>query len=97
MTTLRGPGVRSVGKPDAGNRHVRFDERGRETGLLAPRPSSTLPKPGKTPLYQRFAVRRESNFRKNLHLIENMAEQVVRWGSIRIAFCRAPSIGFLLV
>jgi hypothetical protein len=43
MTTLRGPGVKSVGKPDAGNRHVRFDERGRETGLLAPRSSSTLP------------------------------------------------------
>ena len=43
MTTLRGPGEKSVGKPDAGNRHVRFDERGRETGLLAPRPSSTLP------------------------------------------------------
>jgi hypothetical protein len=52
---------------------------------------------GKLPCNQRFAVRRESNFRKNLHLIENMAEQVVRWGSIRIAFCRAPSIGFLLV
>jgi hypothetical protein len=45
MTTLRGPGVKSVGKPDAGNRHVRFDERGRETGLLVPRPSSTLPTP----------------------------------------------------
>jgi hypothetical protein len=45
MTTLRGPGVKSVGKPDAGNRHVRFDERGRETGLLTPRPSSTLPNP----------------------------------------------------
>jgi hypothetical protein len=43
MTTLRGPGVKSVGKPDAGNRHVRFEERGRETGLLTPRPSSTLP------------------------------------------------------
>jgi hypothetical protein len=43
MTTLRGPGLKSVGKPDAGNRHVRFDERGRETGLLTPRPSSTLP------------------------------------------------------
>jgi Sigma-70 region 2 len=25
--------VKSVGKPDAGNRHVRFDERGRETGF----------------------------------------------------------------
>jgi hypothetical protein len=24
--------VKPVGKPDAGNRHVRFDERGRETG-----------------------------------------------------------------
>jgi hypothetical protein len=23
--------MKSVGKPDAGNRHVRFDERGRET------------------------------------------------------------------
>ena len=43
MTTLRGPDRKSVGKPDAGNRHVRFDERGRETGLRAPRPSSTLP------------------------------------------------------
>jgi hypothetical protein len=28
------PGVKSVGKPDAGNRHVRFDERGGETGRL---------------------------------------------------------------
>jgi hypothetical protein len=26
------PAVKLVGKPDAGNRHVRFDERGRETG-----------------------------------------------------------------
>jgi hypothetical protein len=26
--------VKSVGKPDAGNRHVRFDERGGETGRL---------------------------------------------------------------
>jgi len=28
------PDVKSVGKPDAGNRHVRFDERGGETGRL---------------------------------------------------------------
>jgi hypothetical protein len=38
--------MKSVGKPDAGNPHVRFDERGRETGRLQvlkpPRPSSTL-------------------------------------------------------
>ncbi len=34
--------VKPVGKPDAGNPHVRFDERGRETGQLLPRPSSTL-------------------------------------------------------
>jgi transposase len=39
--------MKLVGKPDAGNPHVRFDERGRETGPLAqalmpPRPSSTL-------------------------------------------------------
>jgi hypothetical protein len=26
--------MKSVGKPDAGNPHVRFDERGRETGRL---------------------------------------------------------------
>src|ERR1700746_1084941 len=39
--------VKPVGKPDAGNRHVRFDERGWETGrwpkAKLPRPSSTLP------------------------------------------------------
>ena len=39
--------VTPVGKPDAGNQHVRFDERGRETErairLKPPRPSSTLP------------------------------------------------------
>ena len=28
----REPAMKSVGKPDAGNPHVRFDERGRETG-----------------------------------------------------------------
>jgi hypothetical protein len=36
-----------AGRPDAGNPHVRFDERGSETGRLAQlklsRPSSTLP------------------------------------------------------
>ena len=39
--------MKPVGKPDAGNRHVRFDERGWETGGAIkrqyPRPSSTLP------------------------------------------------------
>jgi len=39
--------VKSIGKPNAGNRHVGFDERGWETGRLPigsklPRPSSTL-------------------------------------------------------
>ncbi len=37
--------VKPVGEPDAGNPHVRFDERGRETGRRLreyPRPSSTL-------------------------------------------------------
>jgi len=29
---VRESAVKPVGKPDAGNRHVRFDERGRETG-----------------------------------------------------------------
>ena len=41
--------TKPVGKPDAGNPHVRFDERGRETGrwprLTPPRPSSTLHSP----------------------------------------------------
>ncbi len=40
--------MKSIGEPDAGNRHVRFDERGRETGCWPngpkpPRPPSTLP------------------------------------------------------
>jgi hypothetical protein len=34
--------MKPVGKPDAGDPRVRFDERGRETGLRHPRPSSTL-------------------------------------------------------
>ena len=36
--------MKSVGKPDAGNPHVRFDERGGETEphSASPRPSSTL-------------------------------------------------------
>jgi hypothetical protein len=41
--------VKSVGKPDARNGHVRFDERGRETtgcqSVPVQRPSSTLPPP----------------------------------------------------
>jgi hypothetical protein len=40
--------VKPVGEPDAGNPHVRFDERGWETERCRmaelPRPSSTLPK-----------------------------------------------------
>jgi hypothetical protein len=42
-------GVNPVGEPDAGNPHVRFDERGRETEPPEgeqPRPSSTLPEIG---------------------------------------------------
>ena len=37
--------MKPVGKPDAGNPHVRFDERGGETEppKRPPRPSSTLP------------------------------------------------------
>jgi len=34
--------VKPAGKPDAVAPHVRFDERGWETGLWLPRPSSTL-------------------------------------------------------
>ena len=42
---LRGLCENSVGKPDAGNRHVRFDERGRETGRIGTAPflDSTFP------------------------------------------------------
>src|SRR5262245_9100172 len=47
LRSLRVHVTKSVGKPDAGNPHVRFDERGTETGLLInepqPRRSSTLP------------------------------------------------------
>ena len=39
----RGSAVKSVGKPDAGNPHVRFDERGRETEPLAQRLNATAP------------------------------------------------------
>jgi hypothetical protein len=43
---LRESAAKPVGKPDAGNPHVRFDERGWETGRPKrrqhPRPSSTL-------------------------------------------------------
>ena len=35
--------MKSVGKPDAGNLHVRFDERGRETEPLAMRLNATAP------------------------------------------------------
>jgi hypothetical protein len=34
--------MNQVGEPDAGNPHVRFDERRLETGLKLPRQSSTL-------------------------------------------------------
>jgi hypothetical protein len=40
------PAIKPVGKPDAGNPHVRFDERGGETGRAngtAPLLDSTLP------------------------------------------------------
>ena len=47
LVRIREPVMKTVGKPDAGNRHVRFDERGWETGRRRvrqyPRPSSTLP------------------------------------------------------
>ncbi len=38
--------VNQVGEPDAGNPHVRFDERRLETGPRLPRQSSTLLIPG---------------------------------------------------
>ena len=39
VVSRRMPAMKSVGKPDAGNPHVRFDERGGETG----RESDTAP------------------------------------------------------
>ena len=38
--------MNQVGEPDAGNPHVRFDERGLETGRKLPRQPSTLLKTG---------------------------------------------------
>jgi hypothetical protein len=35
--------MNSIGKPDAANPHVRFDERGRETEPLAQRLNATAP------------------------------------------------------
>ena len=44
LVPCREPATKPVGKPDAGNPHVRFDERGGETDRrAAPRLSSTLP------------------------------------------------------
>ena len=50
MCPVVGHAMKPVGEPDAVAPHVRFDERGWETGALAigpklPRPSSTLPPP----------------------------------------------------
>lgn len=36
LVRVREPMMKPVGKPDAGDRHVRFDERGRETGRALP-------------------------------------------------------------
>ena len=56
----RGPAVKSVGKPDAGNPHVRFDERGRETGRLA-KPQATAPFLDSTnSLFRPFSKRRDA-------------------------------------
>jgi Group II intron, maturase-specific domain len=47
VTPVRESATKPAGKPDAGNPHVRFDERGWEPGRRTmrqhPRPSSTLP------------------------------------------------------
>ena len=55
------PGVKSVGKPDAGNRHVRFDERGGETGRLPVGLGTALlldsTNPGQGSLYARYRRR----------------------------------------
>jgi group II intron reverse transcriptase/maturase len=52
QTQRRGPVVKSVGKPDAGNPHVRFDERGRETERL-PKAQATAPFLDSTPAAKR--------------------------------------------
>ena len=68
--------MKSVGKPDAGNPHVRFDERGRETGdwqsLKPPRPSSTL-QPAKT--------RAETTLTDT---IDRLARHLVKGAKVRI-------------
>ena len=59
MQPVRESAMKSVGKPDAGNRHVRFDERGWETGQRMSVPAPILdstPPPGFRPAWPRFGA-----------------------------------------
>jgi hypothetical protein len=55
-----------VGKPDAGNPHVRFDERGRETEPLAKRLTATAPFLDSTPV---IPVERRASFRASYGVV----------------------------
>src|SRR5438045_2098084 len=49
--------MKSVGKPDAGNRHVRFDERGEETERCRTAQVTAPLSRGESPCILRFAAR----------------------------------------
>jgi len=54
--------VKTVGKPDAGNPHVRFDERGRETGRCFGMSTRALPR-----LYEAFFAERHPRNTQHAH------------------------------
>jgi hypothetical protein len=57
--------MKSVGKPDAGNPHVRFDERGRETERLAT-PQATAPFLDSTKMKDRIVLKSEQPLFKSV-------------------------------
>jgi len=74
--------MNSVGKPDAANPHVRFDERGRETEPLAkPQRHRALPR-----LYNRRVARLD----RGGNLIEAAVVIDARERGLRPASARAP-------
>jgi hypothetical protein len=69
--------VKSVGKPDARKGHVRFDERGRETGGCQSAPHRALPR-----LYAERLVAASRCKQKGLHL--RKADYPVNWGDSQV-------------
>ena len=65
----RMPAMKPVGKPDAGNPHVRFDERGGETGRLG----DTAPLLDSTGRHLLLAQQRRANVAGSDGAVEEMA------------------------